>query len=351
VRGAEAVGRPEKLAQEETEGLLEWVTLPEGDNEKPGLPVTVTREDKEEEKVGLPLTVALANCEGENAGLPVTLKLCDADSDELPLALAVQLTGAIALGKGQQGQGKQAAAPAEGPYVPAVQLTQVALEKAPVAFEKVPGGHAKGAPTKAGQKYPSGHTKEPPPVQYEPAAHARQVSWRMRLFTDSAANRTPVGEAARNTMVLNVAVSPKPSPNEAIPVPATVLTRVVTRSTDRTRFPEASATYSVENDASRATPRGELSAAAVPAPFAPPATPVPTKEVTFAVVMFTLRTRWFDESPTNRTPLGCQAALVGRSSALVPTPSAKPATLPTSADTAPVASCTLRTVPPACSTT
>ena len=83
-----------------------------------------------------------------------------------PVTLAVQLRGASAPARAQHGQGRHAALlfePVLELKVPGVHLTQVAFEKAPVAFDHVPLGHSVGATAPAGQKKPARHC----PVQLE----------------------------------------------------------------------------------------------------------------------------------------------------------------------------------------
>lgn len=164
-----------------------------------------------------------------------------------PVTLAVQLRGASAPARAQHGQGRHAALlfePVLELKVPGVHLTQVAFEKAPVAFDHVPLGHSAGATAPAGQKKPAGQRIRSAPLQYEPAlpAQGKQVRRRTRLLALSAVYSSPEGEDARKTGLLKAASSPAPSPKAAAPVPAMVVTSAVSMLTERMRLPDPSAT-------------------------------------------------------------------------------------------------------------
>jgi hypothetical protein len=58
-------------------------------------------------------------------------------------------------------------------------------------------------------------------------------------------------------------------------------------------------------------PRGALKVAAIPTPFAPPATPLPASVVTAVVPILTARMRLFSQSATYSTPLLCHTAEEG----------------------------------------
>jgi hypothetical protein len=175
----------------------------------------------------------------------------------------------------------------------------------------------------------------------------------MRLLSRSAVNKRPSEEDAINRGAEKTAATPKPPPKPAAPDPAMVCTEAVARVMERMRCPLDSATYKVEKEASKATPRGELNEADVPIPFAPPGAPLPAKVETKAVANTMWRILWFAmPSATKSALLGCHTALVGLPNrAAVPAPSAKPeAPLPASVETTAVKSTTLRIRKPVCST-
>lgn len=128
---------------------------------------------------------------GLSAALPVNVAVTSGLLEGAPVTLAVQLRGASAPARVQQGQERHAVLlfePASGLKVPGLHLVQVAFEKAPVAFDHVPLGHSEGTTAPAGQKKPAGQRTRAPPSQYEPAlpAQGSHVRRRTRLLALSA---------------------------------------------------------------------------------------------------------------------------------------------------------------------
>jgi hypothetical protein len=95
---------------------------------------------------------------------------------------------------------------------------------------------------------------------------------------------TPRGE-------LNTAMPTAPSRKPAVPVPARVAT-VPSGATVRTRWLVVSPTYTMEVMEFTATPLGELNMAAKRLPSANPAVPLPAYVVTALLSASTRRTRW-----------------------------------------------------------
>jgi len=132
--------------------------------------------------------------------------------------------------------------PTRGLKEPAAQGRHTEEETPPSFGLNVPAGQGEGFTEEKGQNDPAGHSTGAPEAQNEPAGQGTQVSARTRWFAASPVYSTPEEDTARKIGQLKAAAAPKASRKPAPPLPAMVVTRAVSRTIARMRWPRNSAT-------------------------------------------------------------------------------------------------------------